>query len=317
METSGQIAHGSGQMRAQSISIQVSDRERCNAGCRFCISRTTHGTADVDPRRVKTCGIGRLRVGLGYAKQLGATHAILTGRADPTQEDDEYLCGLVREAREFLPLVDIHTNGYLMLPGKPKERMPVELRDAGLTMITLSIAHQDVERNHSLMCQNASAIGLIPIARDLGLLVRVSLVVNQNGVASLQELIDYIQAVGDMGAQMVVVREVWRPEVYGELNKGVLGWNRDNWIDIAPLQDDFHSIAQVRGNSYGLREGNPLPWGTPVFLVGGTFKDPTHGVNVTFARCEEANMGTVVKSIVHKPNGHGYRNWDHNGDILY
>ena len=68
---------------------------------------------------------------------------------------------------------------------------------------------------------------------------------------------------------------------------------------------------------YGLKQKTPLPWGTPVFVVGGTFNDTQHGVNVTFARCDEATVGSVLKSIVHKPNGHGYRNWDHNGDILY
>jgi molybdenum cofactor biosynthesis enzyme MoaA len=312
-----QLVHGSGQMRAQSISIQVSDREQCNAGCRFCISRTTPGTANVDRKSVKTCDMRRLRVGLGYAKQLGATHAILTGRADPTQEYEQYLCDLVSAAREYLPLVDMHTNGSLMLPGNPGQNLLKKLRDAGLTMITLSIAHQDQEKNRRLMAQKASAAGLIPIARDLGLLVRVSLVVNQKGVATLQELVDYIQAMGNLGAQMVVVREVWRPETYGDLNKVVADWNYENRIDIGPLQEDFHQIARDRRNTYGLREGNPLPWGTPVFLMGGVFKDPTHGVNITFARCEEANVGSVIKSIVHKPDGHGYRNWDHNGDILY
>ena len=29
------ISHGAGQMRAQSISVQVSDREQCNAGCLY------------------------------------------------------------------------------------------------------------------------------------------------------------------------------------------------------------------------------------------------------------------------------------------
>ena len=311
------IAHGSGQMRAQSISIQLSDRTRCTAGCRFCISRTTPGTSGAETRKVKTCDMNRLRVGLNYAKQLGATHTVLTGRADPTQEDETYLLEVVRTAREYLPLVDMHTNGFLLLDGKSKADLLEKLRDAGLTMITLSIAHHENEKNRELMIQKQSAASLIKRARDLGLLVRVSLVINRQGIVDVDGLMEYIRELGNLGAQMVVVREVWRPEVYGEWNKEVYQWNNDNWIDIGPLQEEFHRIALEKNNAYGLREGNPLPWGTPVFLVNNTFSDPTHGVNVTFARCEEANGGTVMKSIVHMPDGHGYRNWDHRGDILY
>lgn len=53
-----------------------------------------------------------------------------------------------------------------------------------------------------------------------------------------------------------------------------------------------------------------------MFAVEGAWPDPSFGVNVTFANCGE-NVAPVLKSIVHKPDGHGYRNWDSNGDVLY
>jgi hypothetical protein len=312
------IAHGNGQMRAQSISIQVSNRTRCNAGCRFCISRTTPGAADQQTTSdIRTCSEGRLRVGLNYAKQLGATHAILTSRADPTQEDGKYLSYLVRWSREYLPLVDIHTNGYFLLPGKPQENLLPMLVDAGLTMVTFSIASFDDIENRNLMLLKENIARMIPIARDLGLLVRCSLVVNSSGVRNFDSVMNYIMAAGGLGAQMVVVREVWVPEVYGNFNKGVFDWNRTHQVGIAPIQDQFESVADIPNNKWGLRRRTPLPWGTPVFTVSGVFDDREHGVNVTFARCDEAADGDVLKSIVHRPDGHGYRNWDDRGDILY
>jgi molybdenum cofactor biosynthesis enzyme MoaA len=310
------ISHGSGQMKAQSISIQVSDRVRCNAGCQTCISRTTPG-ADKCGKEIKTCDLDRLEVGLAYAKRLGATHAILTGKADPTQEDEEYLKEVIRLARKYVPLVDMHTNGYLLLDGKPKADMLRRLKRAGLTMITLSIAHHDNEKNREFMKIKQSGADLIRKARALGLMVRVSVMVHKQGVRDTESLMDYIRELGNLGAQMVVVREVWIPNVYSDINREVYDWNVANKLDIAPIQNEFREHAKMRDNAYGIREGDPLPWGTPVFLVGGIFDDPNHGVNVTFARCDEANSGTVMKSIVHKPDGHGYRNWDHNGDILY
>ena len=117
---------------------------------------------------------------------------------------------------------------------------------------------------------------------------------------------------------MVVVREVWVPEVYGAFNQKVYEWNKENQIPIGPIEDEFVRTAKDLGNPYHLKQRDPLPWGTPVFVVDNGFDiGKQYGVNVTFARCDDATSGPVIKSIVHKPDGHGYRNWDHDGDILY
>lgn len=314
-----QIAHGNGQMRAQSFSVMTSSRNRCNAGCRFCISRTTP-EAEVAPEiagEIVRCDERRLRVGLRYAERLGATHMILTGKADPTQEDPDYLAFLLRTGQEYLPLADMHTNGWLLHPGKLRERLLEQLVDAGLTMVSFSLASFDEEQNRNLMGIRKSAAELIPIARDLGLLVRCSLVMNAHGVKDAQGVLDYVRIAGDLGAHQVVVREVWRPKVYGAWNAGVYEWSHAHAVEVAPIQDEFIRMASEPDNGHGLQQRDPLPWGTPVFVVGGRFKDPAHGVNVTFSCTEEGTGGNVLKSIVHKPDGHGYRNWDHNGESLY
>ncbi|OGL95356.1 hypothetical protein A2348_01485 [Candidatus Uhrbacteria bacterium RIFOXYB12_FULL_58_10] len=314
-----QIAHGNGQMRAQSISLMCSSRTRCNAGCRFCISRTTP-EAEVTPCNagdIAFCNERRLRVGLRYAERLGATHAILTGKADPTQETPEYLTWLVSTAQEYLPLVDMHTNGWLLHTGKLREQLLEQLVDAGLTMVSFSLASFDEAQNRELMGIRKSAAELIPIARDLGLLVRCSLVMSDLGVKDAAGVLDYVQRAGNLGAHQVVVREVWRPKVYGAWNAGVYEWSHAHAVEVAPIQDEFIRMASELENQYGLQQRDPLPWGTPVFVVGGNFKDPAHGVNLTFSCTEEGTSGSVLKSIVHKPDGHGYRNWDHNGESLY
>lgn len=308
------IAHGDGQMKAQSISIQVSDRDKCNAGCRFCISRTTPAHAQIG-RQITLVDFKMLRDALQYAVRLGATHAVLTGRADPTQEDDDYLVEMVRICREYLPRVDMHTNGFLFRSGAKKENLLHRLYDAGLTNITFSIASFDEDVNQRLMVQRGSSAELIQKAVDLGLYVRTSLVVNKSGVHDTNTVLRYAKQAGDLGAHAVVIREVWIPEVYGNAIQEVYDWNHANVIDIGPIQDNFLGIASERGNIHGLSLGQPLPWGTPVFLMGGQFEKKDHGVNITFARCEEA-VGNVLRSIVFK-DGRCYRNWDHKGDILW
>jgi len=313
--TDGLNIVSTGQTRAQSISIQVSSRTRCSGNCKFCISRTTPG--NLDPEDVTRCEFKRLRVGLRYAERLGATHAILTGKADPTQEDSEYLRRLVVAASKHLPLVDMHTNGIVL---QAQDNTLLEnLVVAGLTMVTFSIASFDPEKNFYLMGVKQDPALLIAKARKCGLLVRCSLVVNKKGACDINSIMEYVRAAGNLGAHQVVIREVWIPDALSEEGNDVRGWNEENKIKIAQFQNEFGQIAEDPGNKYGLQLRDPLPWGTPVFVVGGQkmFDDPDHGVNVTFARCDDSNSGAVIKSIVHKPNGHGYRNWDHNGDNLY
>ena len=312
--TPEQISHGESRPWALSFSIQVSSRTRCNNCCRFCIAATTPGVT-TDETGIKLCGDGRLHIGLGYAKSLGASHAILTSKAEPTQENSDYLCGLVKTAREYLPLVDMHTNGFLLTRGNKNSLLDL-LAQAGLTMVTFSIASFDEARNKHLMEVKQNSQELIAKALRLGLLVRCSLVVNKSGEADFDNVLSYIYQAANLGAHMVVIREVWIPDNIEDSENKVFTWNKDNKIPIASLQDQFMKAAKS-SNDYGLRLRDPLPWGTPVFTIDGRFTDPNHGINITFARCDEASTGKIFKSIVHKPNGHGYRNWDSNGDILY
>lgn len=309
-----QISHGEARPWALSFSIQVSNRVKCNGCCKFCIAATTPGTTP-DESGIKLCDERRLRIGLGYAKNLGASHAILTSKAEPTQENPDYLCHLVSTAREYLPLADMHTNGFLLTRGS-KSNLLEKLTDAGLTMVTFSIASFNKRKNQYLMGLEQNSEELIAQALKLGLLVRCSLVVNRSGEANFDDVMQYIYRAGDLGAHMVVIREVWIPDTIEDETNKVFIFNKDNQIPIVSLQKQFIEAAKVAKN-HGLRLRDPLPWGTPVFTIDGSFTDRDHGINITFARCDEASTGKIFKSIVHEPNGHGYINWESRGKILY
>jgi hypothetical protein len=98
--------------------------------------------------------------------------------------------------------------------------------------------------------------------------------------------------------------------------KEVFEWNSKNHLKAEPVKLELRGRA-MNPNKWGLKEKWPLPWGEPVFVMENVFRDKTHGVNITFAHCQENSRSAVLKSIVHKPNGHGYRNWDCPGEILY
>jgi len=293
-------------------------------GCRFCISRITQGnrSQQQDPAQIRYCQMGRVRVGLQYADRLGATHAILTGKADPLQEHPEYLRMLVEQSRRYLPCVDMHTNGLLLQPDQDREGLLKALARGGgeigdgLTMVTFSIASFDPVVNQRLMGKGQDPDFLIAEALKYELAVRASLVVNQQGAADNNGILDYVMEAGRRGVHSVVVRELWVPEVYGPTHRGVFEWNHANFVDIGPLENSFMAAAQRR--EIAIRRLPDLPWGTKVFGVGGgQFTDkPEHEVDVTFAICDQPMVDGVLKSIVHMPNGHGYPSWTR-GRVLY
>ena len=293
-------------LSAQSISPMVSTREKCNAGCKFCISRTTPGCSG-DSTKYGRLDIRHLRKGLQYAQRLGATHAILTGKSEPTLEDKDYLCELVKVAREYVPLVDLHTNGTIIQKLARGDLLKA-LEAAGLTMVTYSIADWNPSRNEAIMGVEQYTPELIDHAVCLGLLVRCSLVVCKDGVNSAGAVRAYVHAMQGYGAHAVIVREIWRPspQKYG----AVWEYNQENWVDLAEIETGWRELAVKLG---GVQEREPLPWGQRVY----TYTRDERSTNVTFARCDDAVRGTFLKSIVHKPDGHGYRAWDSNGDILY
>ena len=305
----GALSHGQGQLRAMSLSVQVSNRTRCNARCNFCISRTTPETP-TGLYTSETIDIDRLHTGLRFAERLGATHMILTGKADPSQEDIGYLGRLIEHGKQYLPLVDIHTNGMLFVKRIYATNPLAYLKECGLTMLTISLAHHSRQTNAELTGITEEILPLIShAANNLGLLVRCSVVLAKSGIATSGDLIDYIYHVGHYGAHMVVVRELWNPDSYNKANPEVAKWNMDNFVSATEIIKEITDYADIN-----VRE--PLPWGTEVFTMDGVWPDQEHSVNLTFANCGE-NNAPVLRSIVHKPNGHGYRNWDSNGDILY
>jgi molybdenum cofactor biosynthesis enzyme MoaA len=301
---------------ALSISIMLSTNEECNARCRSCISRMTPGGAK--KKEYKICEMENIRTGFQWARNLHANTAILTGKADPTQEEDDYLCRIIQLAREMkFPCVDMHTNGLLLQSNKKKKNLLGRLRSSGLTNITFSIASFDSSLNQQFMGIKQNPEELILMARKLGLIVRCSLLVTKSTVSDTPSIMEYIKAAGNLGANAIVIRELWIPEIYSERNQEVYRWNKENFINISNLEKEFVKIAGEKENKYGLHSLRPLPWGAPVFGMSNVFKNREHGVNVTFARCDDAINDIIMKSIVHKPDGLTYREWDCNANILF
>jgi len=219
---------------------------------------------------------------------------------------------------EYGLIADMHTNGILLQSGKAKHGMIAEYARAGLGMITFSVASPYPDVNYGLMKVRQDIVDLVGQSVEAGLQVRCSLVVNRQGISDYRGIIDYIMEVGSLGVSNVVVREVWNPDSYDEMENKVFDWNRTNFVPIGPLQDEFFLRSKMQRNPHRVEFQGWLPWGVPIFGVGsGRFADPDHEVQVTFAICDQPTVGNVRKSIVHTERGEGFTSWTRKGGRVY
>jgi len=250
----------------------------------------------------------RMRALLDYGRQGGAMTVVLTSKAEPTldlKHDPSAFLDRVMLCRDHLPQVDLHTNGVLLQKEPDWLKMLVA---AGLNMITLSVASFDPSVNTQLMGLGIDYERLIGRMNEVGVCVRVSTVCTSANIPDGEAARQHVQAAKRLGADMVVLRECWRPSRFSDKGRAVADWIAAHYVSSASVQKTLAADPDVR-------EVRTLPWGATVYDVDG--------VNVTFALCDEKFTG-VYKSLQLVPKAYpndsvGWRirgSWGMEGDTI-
>jgi hypothetical protein len=240
--------------------------------------------------------ISGLSRGLKYARQLGATHCIITSKADPLQ-DWSYVQDIAFQASEYGFLVDLHTNGYLLVRSMIDEFL------GHVDQVTFHTESFDKDVNREIMGIQPPDEEVVRCIVKLGKLVRFTALANKKTLPDVRAVIDYVKRAGALGAQRVAIREL------GTYNK----WCEDNWVDVVDMFFKMAALTNPHTTGNALyRRGAGLPTGENVFL----FDDPPVQLTLGSGCFGEADDFTI-RSIVHRPDGHGYRSWFDVSNILY
>jgi hypothetical protein len=135
-------------------------------------------------------------------------------------------------------------------------------------------------------------------ARDIGLLVRLTVIVAKGGVENLDAFLAFAQWAKETGAHQLTFRRMGEPRNLARPgSKEVAQWIREHFIE-----PDF--IIQ-----YLSEHGTPkdlLPWARQF-----TFE----GMSVVVTDCMSPPKGEIARHAVIQPDGHLYLSWDDPGDI--
>ena len=284
-------------LEISSLSVMVGS-PACNLRCPFCISKQTY--------RVEApshCAVPLARIAFLADKFLrvcaGLPYGIITGKGEPTLVSTEALGEIIEVlyagGKGLIP--ELQTNGTRL-----DEEKLASWRAKGLNTVALScVSHRD-EVNSRILSDGAVKWNLdrvVRIARDLGLLVRVTLVTVKGGVDSEPELGSFLDWAEQAGVHQVTFRRAGSPRQPGlPGSEAVSTWIRNNRVE----PDFVLKILSERG-----QEQDAFPWARCFSC---------QGMSVVVTDCMTPPKDRVVRHAVIQPDGHLYGSWDDPGHIL-
>ncbi len=280
-----------------SLSVMVGS-PACNLRCPFCISKQTY--------RVEAplgCAVPLGRIAFLADKFLrvcaGLPYGIITGKGEPTLVSTEALGEIIEVlyagGKGLIP--ELQTNGTLL-----SEEKLACWRGKGLNTVALScVSHRD-EVNSRILSDGRVTWNLrrvVRIARDLGLLVRVTLVTVQGGVDSESELASFLDWAEEAGVHQLTFRRVGSPRQPGRPgSEAVSTWIRENRVEPNFVLKLLTERAE---------EQDAFPWARAF---------SHRGMSVLVTDCMSPPKDRVVRHAVIQPDGHLYGSWDDPGHIL-
>lgn len=285
-------------MKIQSISI-VPETVGCPAGCKYCISRMTK-----TPKNGKKIDFKKLSNALQYARSGDAQTAILTSKGETLESDWNYLGEILKETKAHgFGQRDLHSNMYGVLERKKEFYEKLIKPEYGLTNVTITAASMDPETSKEIMGIDMDYQGLFKyLNEDCDITIRLSCVMNKQGVHDKETIEDYINKAKKAGAHQIVFRGLWIPDNRKE--NGVSLWSNQNYVGVEAAEKALEELVE-EGKAHKIFQ---LPWGATVYDV--------QGMNITAATCNINYFSESIKSVVYLPNNHLYSSWEFEGSRI-
>ena len=284
-------------MHINSISIVPQD-VGCNAKCKYCIAAMTSDVRET----IKKPGINlpKLEKCLKYAKAGGCATAIITSSGETLLGSWTNIENILWLCKQHFGQIDLHTNASEILKPPTFGRDFSEMLAPYLTNITITVPHHDPKKCKELYGLELDYETLFRRLSDLGIVIRLSCVVCEEGINSLVEMINYIDCYRNLGVSSIVFRELWIPN---QATSGLTEWAGRNQIRQMRitrwLEDMMTGGFSKTLNWYG--NGQPYD---------------INGVTVSTSTCTQNNTASTIKSLVYRPDNFLYTDWDSTAKIM-
>jgi molybdenum cofactor biosynthesis enzyme MoaA len=274
----------------------------CNAGCKFCSNEITF-----TPAGRFLAWNDRLRRIRDFALVSGVNKIAYTG-GEPTL-NPQALLDLARAMNPGFLKSRLHTNGFgLFNPvdaiREQRELLPA-LIDAGLTGVSISIAHFDLERNKEIMRLPRSWAGMKPdVLRAVSRLEnqrftpRLSCVITAEGINDVPSIFEYMRWGQSLGFRRFIFRTCSEIQVGYKKATEFTTYNDENRMSIDVLAEKLARRDDVK-LTYRQRKSDSK---VDVYRSGNLVFDIDES-------SEEEDPDEKIRRLIMMPNGASYYSW--------
>ncbi|MGW0358953.1 radical SAM protein [Nocardia nova] len=276
---------------------------KCNAACHFCSNEITFTPAG---RTLEwNSAVKRAR---DFALTAGVRKVAYTG-GEPTLHPQR-LYELISKLNPGFAKSRLHTNGFgLFRDVTNSDGAKVPLLDAligaGLTGVSVSVAHHEAARNRQIMKlprawsgMDEASLSAVADLRSSSFTPRLSCVITREGVADVDDIFAYLEWGRALGFQRFIFRTC--SDIPDEFKKptSFSAFNDDNRMSLEPLSAAIEARAGVR-RVFRQRKSDSK---VDVFEWGGiTFDVDESG--------EEVDGDRKIRRLNLMPNGLTYTSW--------
>lgn len=299
-------------MKIQTFSI-LAGSESCNARCGFCISKMTYTGGLITKK--PDINWRNFDIAAQFAKQHGATTAMLTGKGEPTLFPTQITEFLEHLQPHGFPFKELQTNGIMIAERPEFDAYLKQWYDLGLTTIAVSIVHVDPALNRQVYTPYRKEYIDLPalinklhtVGGQYGFSVRLTVTMARGYVDSpddLEKLLGFAQA---NKVEQLTVRPVNKPLPGKSRDPEVYKWTGEH--QLTPGQ-----IESITG--YVASNGTKL-----IELVHGAQIFDVRGQNLCLTDClsmpkQGEDNEPEVRQAIFFPDGHLRYDWQNQGAIL-
>lgn len=300
------------------LSIMVDDY--CNANCQFCVAQLRYENRAKQYQKPKIhdddAYYARLDEMLSFLAPLNPSVSITGG--EPSKS---------RRLPQILNLINKHgyrkrtltTNGSGLFDEHEGKTMLQHIIDNKFQHLNISKAHYDEDVNKRIMqydagtgyCSNEMLSRIAAYSMANNLRPRMSCVLLKNGVASLEDMIKYMEFYQDLGMDNVIFRELMDYDQESMGNAPKIAFNRENKIKLMDVW------SQLDGDTRFTPIRNLMGYYYYVEVYRYQNVDMcSEGANLVKLYNEKAKHPDVVYEMVFHPNGNLNGSWVDSEDVL-
>ncbi len=275
----------------------------CNAVCPYCVSKMTP-KAKLDPDHVNW---RNYRIACRMALQAKVNTALLTGKGEPTLYPDLVQRYVDESWKAGFALVELQTNGILFIDQHQEyDEHLKRWYDAGLTVLSLSIAHYDISKNADLLTPKREKPydfwALIDRLQELGYTIRISCTMCRGYMDSGEEVEKLADVCRQHGKIQLTVRSVSRPAKSGSTKVA-------EWVDTHRIEGVEATVSRY------LQEHGAV---SMFELAHGAVIYDWNGQNICVNNCLTASPNpNEIRQLIYYPDGTLSWDWARKGAVLF